>query len=94
MSTIKSQIVPESSRSTVYNLFRVPLNAIVLFVLLNDFTVDFTFSLCVGLLALAAVLQMRLSALLTASNYHRLGETEGKTASAASPSSSSTNDQI
>jgi len=56
-STIKGNMVPEQSRSTIYNLFRVPLNAIVLFVLLNKFTVVETFTLCSTLLFIAVILQ-------------------------------------
>ena len=37
--TVKSTVVPEESRATIYNLFRVPLNAVVLGVLLTDLTV-------------------------------------------------------
>lgn len=59
-STIKGSVVPEQSRSTIYNLFRVPLNAIVLFVLLNKFTVVETFTLCSVLLLIATVLQQLL----------------------------------
>jgi len=59
MSTLKSQIVPEDHRSTIYNIFRVPLNALVVSLLLADFSVLITFSLCVGLLGLAALLTTR-----------------------------------
>jgi hypothetical protein len=58
ISMMKSTIVPEQHRSTLYNIFRVPLNAIVLFVLLNNFDVATTFSMCVGLLLVAGYLQM------------------------------------
>lgn len=61
MGMLKSQIVPEQHRSTLYNLFRIPLNAIVLFVLLNKFTVSQTFQICVVLLLVAAVVQWMLS---------------------------------
>ena len=49
----------------MYNLFRVPLNAIVLFVLLNTMPVRATFGLCAGLLAIAAGVQARLVVLLS-----------------------------
>ncbi|KAH9253172.1 hypothetical protein BASA81_008854 [Batrachochytrium salamandrivorans] len=55
MGMLKSQIVPEQHRTTLYNLFRIPLNAIVLVVLLGKFTVSQTFSICIGLLLLAAI---------------------------------------
>lgn len=38
MGTLKSNIVPESQRSAIYNLYRVPLNFIVLVCLLTDLT--------------------------------------------------------
>jgi MFS family permease len=60
MSTLKSNVVPEQHRSTVYNIFRIPLNAIVLFVLLNNFSVRTTFTWCVILLLTAMVLQLLL----------------------------------
>jgi MFS family permease len=55
IGVIKSRIVPENSRATVYNIYRVPLNMIVLVVLLGDFTLVHTFELCSVLLAFAAV---------------------------------------
>ena len=64
MFMVKSRVVPEASRAAIYNLFRVPLNAIVLFVLLNTMPVRATFGLCAGLLALAACVQARLVVLL------------------------------
>jgi len=57
MSTLKSKLVPEEHRASIYNLYRIPLNAIVLFVLLSKFTVTTTFGICVTLLFIAALLQ-------------------------------------
>ena len=65
MFMVKSRVVPEESRAAIYNLFRVPLNAIVLFVLLNTMPVRATFGLCAGLLAIAACVQARLVVLLS-----------------------------
>lgn len=59
ISVVKSAVVPESLRSSVYNVFRVPLNAIVFVVLLNN-SVDATLSICVVLLLVAAAIQMLL----------------------------------
>jgi len=53
--TMKGIHVPEDSRTSIYNIFRVPLNAIVLFVLLSKITHINAFSCCVVMLALAAV---------------------------------------
>jgi MFS family permease len=55
MYTIKSKVVPEESRAAIYNLFRVPLNIIVLAVLLTDMPRSVTFSCCVVMLTLAAL---------------------------------------
>jgi len=60
MGTLKSRLVPEEARAAIYNIFRVPLNLIVLFVLLNHLPTHTVFLLCASLLGLAAVLQRRL----------------------------------
>jgi predicted MFS family arabinose efflux permease len=60
MSTLKSKLVPEEHRSTIYNLYRVPLNAIVIFVLLSNLSVNVTFAICVSLLATSVLLQVAL----------------------------------
>lgn len=54
IGTLKSEIVPESIRATIYNLYRVPLNAVVCMLLLNNFTMTQVFSLCTCLLLLAS----------------------------------------
>lgn len=66
MGTLKSAIVPEKMRSTVYNIYRVPLNVIVLGVLLTSMSVSSTFFCCAAMLAAACFLQRRLSALIEA----------------------------
>lgn len=43
--TLKSETVPESHRATIYNLFRAPMNLIVLGVLLANLDLSFTFQL-------------------------------------------------
>merc|ERR1719434_4379 len=55
VSTIKGQAVPESIRSTVYNLYRVPMNAIVLVVLLGNISMTTVFVTCFVLLASAGL---------------------------------------
>jgi hypothetical protein len=47
--------VPEEVRATVYNVFRIPLNLIVLGVLLNSLSQFVAFSICGAMLALAAL---------------------------------------
>lgn len=59
MGTMKSVIVPESKRAAIYNLYRIPLNFIVLFSLLTDLTPRTSFFLCTGMLAIATFLQTR-----------------------------------
>lgn len=60
MGTMKSVIVPESKRAAIYNLYRIPLNCIVLFSLLTDMTPKQSFTLCTCMLASATFLQTRL----------------------------------
>jgi MFS family permease len=60
MGTMKSVIVPESKRAAIYNLYRIPLNFIVLFSLLTDLTPKTSFFLCTAMLATATFLQTRL----------------------------------
>ena len=57
MGTVRSQVVPEETRATIYNIFRVPLNAIVLGVLLNQMSTTTAFVYCSAMLLLAFVLQ-------------------------------------
>jgi len=60
MGTMKSEIVPEDKRSTIYNIYRIPLNFIVLFILLTDLSPLFAFKLCATMLTFATVLQWKL----------------------------------
>eukprot|EP00927_Polykrikos_kofoidii_P045891 TRINITY_DN4002_c0_g1_i1.p1 TRINITY_DN4002_c0_g1~~TRINITY_DN4002_c0_g1_i1.p1 ORF type:complete len:502 (-),score=71.55 TRINITY_DN4002_c0_g1_i1:27-1532(-) len=48
---VKSDLVPENVRTTIYNLYRVPLNAVVVGLLLTDISVVRCFELCSLLLA-------------------------------------------
>ena len=58
MGTMKGAIVPEDKRAAIYNLYRIPLNFIVLFSLLTDLTPTQSFSLNATMLAVATVLQI------------------------------------
>ena len=60
MGTMKGSIVPEDKRAAIYNLFRIPLNFIVLFSLLTDLTPTMSFSLNAVMLAVATFLQTTL----------------------------------
>ncbi len=62
MGTVRSQVVPEETRATIYNIFRVPLNAIVLGVLLNQMSTLTAFTCCSGMLFVAFVCQRVLTA--------------------------------
>mmetsp|Transcript_16404 Transcript_16404/g.24181 ORF Transcript_16404/g.24181 Transcript_16404/m.24181 type:complete len:482 (+) Transcript_16404:175-1620(+) len=58
MGTMKGTIVPEDKRAAIYNLYRIPLNFIVLFSLLTDLTPTISFGLNSGMLVVATLLQM------------------------------------
>jgi hypothetical protein len=55
MGTMKGGIVPEDKRAAIYNLYRIPLNFIVLFSLLTDLTPRFSFTLNAIMLGTATV---------------------------------------
>mmetsp|Transcript_10469 Transcript_10469/g.25508 ORF Transcript_10469/g.25508 Transcript_10469/m.25508 type:complete len:483 (+) Transcript_10469:33-1481(+) len=59
MGGIKAMHVPEEVRATIYNIFRMPLNLIVLLVLSNIGTIsdDVVFAICALLLFAAAFMQ-------------------------------------
>uniref|UniRef100_A0A5S6R2D1 Molybdate-anion transporter n=1 Tax=Trichuris muris TaxID=70415 RepID=A0A5S6R2D1_TRIMR len=52
--------VPEKARSTVMNLFRIPLNMVVIVILLCDLQVRWIFAGCFAFLAFAAIVQQAL----------------------------------
>jgi sugar phosphate permease len=60
MGTLKGHIVPENKRAAIYNLFRIPLNFIVLFSLLTDLTQTQSFTLNALMLGTATVLMYML----------------------------------
>ena len=57
---LKGRFVPHELRATIYNLFRVPLNAIVLSVLLTDTQRHVAFACCFLLLSTATAAQWAL----------------------------------
>jgi len=61
MGTMKSVIVPEGQRSAIYNLYRVPLNLIVVFTLVTHLTITQSFSLCVTMLGVGVAMQIELN---------------------------------
>jgi len=46
IGVLKSEIVPEAVRGTTYNIYRVPLNAIVVCLLLSHISMATCFKLC------------------------------------------------
>merc|ERR1719158_2342940 len=54
IGTIKSEVVPEGIRATMYNLYRVPLNGVVCGILLTNLSLGTAFGLCTALLLLSA----------------------------------------
>ncbi|ACI64961.1 possible transporter, partial [Thalassiosira pseudonana CCMP1335] len=56
MGTMKGMIVPEDKRAAIYNLFRIPLNFIVLFSLLTDLSPKTSFTLCGTMMVIATFL--------------------------------------
>mmetsp|Transcript_22959 Transcript_22959/g.60657 ORF Transcript_22959/g.60657 Transcript_22959/m.60657 type:complete len:456 (-) Transcript_22959:5-1372(-) len=53
IGSLKSEVVPEDARAGVYNAYRVPLNAVVVVLLLANFSLRASFGVCCGLLMLA-----------------------------------------
>lgn len=60
MGSLKGDIVPESMRSTIYNIYRFPLNGIVLLPLLFNFGITTTFIVTTFFLILASACQFYL----------------------------------
>ncbi|KAM0934405.1 putative molybdate-anion transporter, MFS transporter superfamily [Dioscorea sansibarensis] len=67
---MRSQYIPEESRSTIMNFFRIPLNVFVCIVLynVNAFPITVMFGMCSIFLFMAAILQRRL---MVVSETHR-----------------------
>ncbi len=60
MSVLKGQLVPEDQRAAIYNVFRLPLNLLVLINLTAGFSTQFSFLANAILLIMACILQIRL----------------------------------
>lgn len=60
MGTVKGTIVPEHQRAAIYNVFRLPLNLLVLVYLVGDFSTEVSFLANAILLLVACVLQIRI----------------------------------
>merc|ERR1711933_128610 len=55
IGTLKGDIVPEDMRSTIYNIYRFPLNVAVLLPLLMNFSITTTFTITTSILFVASV---------------------------------------
>lgn len=60
MSTVKGTIVPEDQRAAIYNVFRLPLNLMVLLYLVGDFNTETSFLANALMLMIACGLQLKL----------------------------------
>ncbi|KAL7565901.1 hypothetical protein ACA910_021487 [Epithemia clementina (nom. ined.)] len=76
MGTLKGAIVPESKRAAIYNLYRIPINFIVLFSLLTSLTPAQSFTLNFIMLSVGAVLQ---TILMMRREKHGLMESDSAT---------------
>jgi len=57
MGVLRSKYVPESTRATIMNIFRVPLNLIVIVLLVQDLALQSVFCCCVMFLILCCAMQ-------------------------------------
>eukprot|EP00956_Cyclotella_meneghiniana_P021408 scaffold39024_cov72-Cyclotella_meneghiniana.AAC.11 len=60
MGTVKGTIVPEDQRAAIYNVFRLPLNLMVLLYLVGDFNTETSFLANAMMLFVACGLQTRI----------------------------------
>ena len=60
MGTMKSKVVPENHRAAIYNIYRIPLNMIVVFSLLSGMTPINSFKINALMMVVAFVLQVQL----------------------------------
>ncbi len=58
MGTVKAAIVPEDQRATIYNVFRLPMNAIVLVNLLFNLPYSVSFTANASMLLVACASQI------------------------------------
>merc|ERR550514_1448869 len=72
MGTLKGDIVPEDMRSTIYNIYRLPLNVIVLMPLLLNFSISTTFTVTSAILAVAVASAFTLKSMPKGKNSHEL----------------------
>ena len=68
ISVLKGMVVPEDQRATIYNVFRLPLNLLVLINLTTGFSTQLSFLVNAILLVVASILQIRLVRKLAATD--------------------------
>jgi hypothetical protein len=74
---LKSEVVPERVRSTVYNIYRVPLNAVVVGLLMFDIPLFSCYALCACLLGVAFVAALGMVGLELRSSIAALEKKQG-----------------
>lgn len=74
MGTLKGIIVPEESRSAIYNLYRVPLNAIVVLSLVAKLEINVAFTMTTVMLLVAAACQSWLHLARSSSSYRPVSD--------------------
>jgi len=79
MGTLKGDIVPEDMRSTIYNIYRLPLNVIVLMPLLMNFSISTTFAVTSSILGVAVASSFMLKSMPKKSPKARENEMEEAT---------------
>lgn len=70
MGTLKGAIVPEDMRATIYNIYRLPLNIIVLLPLLLNFSISTTFAVTTSILAVAVAAAFTLKSIPKSAMTH------------------------
>lgn len=63
---LKSELVPERVRGTVYNIYRIPLNGVVVALLLSNMSIVSCFRLCAGLVSVALIAALTIPSSRTA----------------------------
>ncbi|XP_050412039.2 molybdate-anion transporter isoform X1 [Patella vulgata] len=63
LGTMRGKYVPEETRATIMNFFRIPLNLIVIIILLQDLSMSVIFRCCAVFLLIAAMCQQWLYSL-------------------------------
>jgi hypothetical protein len=75
MMALRARYVPEEQRSTIINIFRIPLNAFVCIILykVSDFPLGVIFALCCAFLVAAGLAQAHLAAITAGGPVPRVG---------------------